>query len=61
MPRIIPEIDSAARFSWILPGRELRSRAEPLMVYAAVLAHGTSVSAPIFRAWRANCLRVQSG
>nr|WP_258397439.1 Tn3 family transposase [Paraburkholderia unamae] len=39
------EIDSATRFSWILPGRERRSRIELLMVYSAVLAHGTSLSA----------------
>lgn len=33
------------RFSWILLGREPRSSTELLMVYAAVLAHGTSMSA----------------
>ncbi|WP_137910022.1 MULTISPECIES: Tn3 family transposase [unclassified Burkholderia] len=44
-PEIILEIDSATRFSWILLGREPRSRAELLMVYSAILAHGTSLSA----------------
>ncbi|MEQ5844410.1 MULTISPECIES: Tn3 family transposase [Paraburkholderia] len=45
LPEIILEIDSATRFSWILLGREPRSRGELLMVYSAVLAHGTSLSA----------------
>jgi TnpA family transposase len=45
LPEIILEIDSATRFSWILLGREPRSRIELLMVYSAVLAHGTSLSA----------------
>lgn len=45
LPRIILEIDSETRFSWLLLGREPRSRSELLMVYAAVLAHGTSMSA----------------
>ncbi|WP_176072339.1 Tn3 family transposase [Paraburkholderia mimosarum] len=45
LPEIILEIDSATRFSWILLGREPRSRVELLMMYSAVLAHGTSLSA----------------
>ncbi|CAJ3199676.1 transposase Tn3 family protein [Burkholderia pseudomallei] len=45
LPRIILEIDSETRFSWLLLGREPRSRGELLMVYAAVLAHGTSMAA----------------
>ncbi|WP_162071090.1 Tn3 family transposase [Burkholderia sp. THE68] len=45
LPEIILEIDSATRFSWLLLGREPRSRVELLMVYSAVLAHGTSLSA----------------
>ncbi|KVD49416.1 Tn3 family transposase [Burkholderia ubonensis] len=45
LPRIILEIDSETRFSWLLLGREPRARSELLMVYAAVLAHGTSMSA----------------
>lgn len=45
LPVIALEVDSAVRFSWILLGREPHSRRELLMVYAAVLAHGTSMSA----------------
>lgn len=45
LPEIVLEIDSAVRFSWILLGREPNSRRELLMVYAAVFAHGTSMSA----------------
>lgn len=45
LPDIILETDSATRFSWFLLGREPRSRGELLMVYAAVPAHGTSLSA----------------
>ncbi|MBU9546209.1 Tn3 family transposase [Burkholderia multivorans] len=44
-PEIILEMDSATRFSWILLGREPRSRTELLMVYSAILAHGTSLTA----------------
>ncbi len=33
------------RFSWIMLGREPRSDKELLMVYAGILAHGTSMSA----------------
>ncbi|KVE40067.1 transposase [Burkholderia sp. BDU5] len=45
LPRIMLEIDSETRFSWLLLGREPRSRSELLMMYAAVLGHGTSMSA----------------
>jgi TnpA family transposase len=45
LPEIILEVDSTTRFSWLLLGREPGSRAELLMVYAAVLAHGTSLTA----------------
>lgn len=45
LPEIILQIDSEVRFSWILLGREPRSRTELLLVYAAILAHGTSMSA----------------
>jgi hypothetical protein len=45
LPEILLEIDSTVRFSWLLLGREPRSRSELLLVYAAVLAHGTSLSA----------------
>lgn len=45
LPDILMEVDSAVRFSWILLGREPHTRRELVMVYAAVLAHGTSMSA----------------
>lgn len=45
LPKIILDIDSEVRFSWMLLGREPRSRSELLLVYAAVFAHGTSLSA----------------
>lgn len=45
LPEIILQIDSQVRFSWLLLGREPRSRSELLLIYAAVLAHGTSLSA----------------
>ncbi len=45
LPEIVLEIDSAVRFSWMLLGREPNSRRELLMVYAAVFAHGTSMTA----------------
>ena len=45
LPKIILDIDSEVRFSWLLLGREPRSRSELLLVYAAVLAHGTTLSA----------------
>ncbi len=45
LPEILLEIDSATHFSWLLLGREPLSRSELLLVYAAILAHGTSMSA----------------
>lgn len=42
---IILQVDSEVRFSWILLGREPRSPSELRIVYAAILAHGTSMSA----------------
>nr|WP_175152268.1 Tn3 family transposase [Paraburkholderia ultramafica] len=45
LPEIILQVDSEVRFSWLLLEREPRSRSELLMVYAAILAHGTSMSA----------------
>lgn len=45
LPTIILDIDSQVKFSWRLLGREPRSRSELLLVYAAVFAHGTSLSA----------------
>jgi len=42
---IVLEVDSTVRFSWLLLGREPNSRRELLMVYAAVFAHDTSMSA----------------
>ena len=45
LPEILLEIDSSTHFSWLLLGREPYSRSELLLVYAAVLAHGTSMSA----------------
>jgi hypothetical protein len=38
-------VDAQVRFSWIMLGREPRSATELLMVYAGILAHGTSMSA----------------
>lgn len=45
LPEILLELDSSTHFSWLLLGREPHSRSELLIVYAAVLAHGTSMSA----------------
>ncbi|NEX59945.1 Tn3 family transposase [Noviherbaspirillum galbum] len=45
LPTILLDIDSQIRFSWLLLGREPHSRKELLLVYAAILAHGTSMSA----------------
>jgi TnpA family transposase len=45
LPRVLLDIDSHVRFSWILLGREPQSRSELLLTYAAILAHGTSLSA----------------
>ncbi len=45
LPEILLEIDSATHFSWLLLGREPHARSELLLVCAAILAHGTSMSA----------------
>jgi len=45
LPDIILAVDAQVRFSWIMLGREPRSEQELLMVYAGILAHGTSMSA----------------
>jgi TnpA family transposase len=45
LPELILSIDADVRFSWIMLGREPRSTHELLMVYAGILAHGTSLSA----------------
>jgi TnpA family transposase len=45
LPEVILAVDAEVRFSWIMLGREPRSSRELLMVYAGILAHGTSLSA----------------
>jgi len=45
LPEVILGIDAEVRFSWIMLGREPRSAEELLMVYAGILAHGTSLTA----------------
>jgi len=45
LPELLLEVDAQVRFSWIMLGREPRSDKELLMVYAGILAHGTSMSA----------------
>ena len=42
---MILAVDAQVRFSWIMLGREPRSTDELLMVYASVMAHGTSLTA----------------
>ena len=44
LPEVILEVDAQVRFSWIMLGREPRSSDELLMVYAGILAHGTSLT-----------------
>lgn len=44
LPEVILQVDSQVRFSWIMLGREPRSTEELLMVYADILAHGTSLT-----------------
>ncbi|MBP9929784.1 MAG: hypothetical protein KBF63_10960, partial [Rhodoferax sp.] len=41
-PEVILAVDAQVRFSWIMLGREPRSTDELLMVYAGIMAHGTS-------------------
>ena len=45
LPEVILAVDAQVRFSWIMLGREPRTTDELLMVYAGILAHGTSLSA----------------
>ena len=44
LPEVILQVDAQVRFSWIMLGREPRSTDELLMVYAGILAHGTSLT-----------------
>ncbi|MEO7128284.1 MAG: Tn3 family transposase [Rhodoferax sp.] len=44
LPDVILQVDAQVRFSWIMLGREPRSTEELLMVYAGILAHGTSLT-----------------
>ncbi len=45
LPEVILAVDAQVRFNWIMLGREPRSTQERLMVYAGVMAHGTSLTA----------------
>ncbi|ABM96848.1 putative TnpA family transposase (plasmid) [Methylibium petroleiphilum PM1] len=45
LPEVILAVDAQVRFSWIMLAREPRSGQELLMVYAGILAHGTSLTA----------------
>jgi hypothetical protein len=45
VPELVPAVDAEVRFSWIMLGRESRSMLELRAVYAAILAHGTALSA----------------
>jgi Tn3 transposase DDE domain len=45
LPEVILAVDAQVRFSWLMLGREPRSADELLMVYAGIMAHGTSLSA----------------
>lgn len=45
LPDLLLQVDAHVRFSWIMLGREPRSQTELLMVYAGILAQGTSMSA----------------
>ncbi|MBK5207357.1 MAG: Tn3 family transposase [Polaromonas sp.] len=44
LPEVILAVDAQVRFSWIMLGREPRSTDELLMVYAGIMAHGTSLT-----------------
>ncbi len=44
LPEVILQVDAQVRFSWIMLGREPRSTDELLMIYAGILAHGTSLT-----------------
>ena len=45
LPELILAVDAQVRFSWLMLGREPRNADELLMVYAGIMAHGTSLSA----------------
>ena len=45
LPEVILAVDAHVRFSWTMLGREPRSTEELLMVYAGIMAHGTSLTA----------------
>ena len=45
LPEVILAVDAQVLFSWIMLGREPRSTEELLMVYAGIMAHGTSLTA----------------
>ncbi len=45
LPEVILAVDAQVGFSWIMLGREPRSTDELLMVYAGIMAHGTSLTA----------------
>ncbi len=45
LPDLLLQVDAQVRISWIMLGREPCSDKELLMVYAGILAHGTSMSA----------------
>ena len=44
LPEVILAVDAQVRFSWIMLKREPRSTEELLMVYAGIMAHGTSLT-----------------
>ncbi len=44
LPEVILAVDAQVRFSWSMLGREPRSTDELLMVYAGIMAHGTSLT-----------------
>jgi TnpA family transposase len=45
LPEVILVVDAQVRFSWLMLGREPHSADELPMVYACIMAHGTSLSA----------------
>ena len=45
LPEVILAVDAQVRFSWLMLGREPHSTDELLMVYAGIMAHGTSLTA----------------
>ena len=45
LPELILAVDAQVRFSWLMLGREPRNGDELLMVYAGIMAHGTSLTA----------------